>query len=451
MVTGPDDRAGKAEDADGPRARRPGRDVTRIAFEGKATGGPSRVSFRILTTADTEVQTLAAAVRQRPEGSVEIRAGNPNAIGDLERFVSEELEGCTLLIVRVLGGKSYFREGFERLAGACRDRSIAFMALPGEQSLDPELAALCSVPLRVATQTLEYFSEGGVANYANMLKFLGNQLFATSEEFEPPAPLPREGLYQIRLPSPIRRSPQIGILFYRAHWMSGNLAPIDALIRSIEGKGGTPVPVFCYSLKGEVDGIPLAFRKYFLDEHGAARIDVLISTLSFTAATLSEGAVTEASGAVVDLFDKLNVPVLQAVLCTSSEAEWRESTAGLTPRDTAMNVVLPEFDGRIGTVAISFKEEGRFDEKLGMAIKEYVPEARPDRSRGPACDELRQVAAHAQFRETHRHPLRQLSHEKRPDRQRRGARHARVGHECPARPEGRRVHASRTSRRTATR
>src|SRR5215212_10235284 len=38
-----------------------------------------------------------------------------------------------------------------------------------------------------------------------------------------------------------------------------------------------------------------------------------------------------------------------------------------------MNVVLPEFDGRINTVAVSFKEEGRFDDRLGTAIKEYVP------------------------------------------------------------------------------
>ena len=60
---------------------------------------------------------------------------------------------------------------------------------------------------------------------------------------------------------------------------------------------------------------------------------------------------------MVDLLDRLDVPVLQAVLCTSSRAEWDASDAGLTPRDTAMNVVLPEFDGRINTVAISFKEE----------------------------------------------------------------------------------------------
>jgi cobaltochelatase CobN len=42
-----------------------------------------------------------------------------------------------------------------------------------------------------------------------------------------------------------------------------------------------------------------------------------------------------------------------------------------------MNVVLPEFDGRIDTVAISFKEVGNHDQSLGTAIKAYVP--KPDR------------------------------------------------------------------------
>ena len=56
-----------------------------------------------------------------------------------------------------------------------------------------------------------------------------------------------------------------------------------------------------------------------------------------------------------------------------------ESSLGLGPIDTAMSVALPEFDGRIITVPISFKEEvssaadGRFEARL----QRYLP--RPDR------------------------------------------------------------------------
>ncbi len=346
--------------------------------------------FLVLTTADTEIQALAAAVRRLGDDFTPVRARAANdlvAPGALDRFLADELPGCRALILRVLGGKGYFAEGYERLSAACRERGIAFFALPGEQALDPELTALCHAPLPLVTQVLEYFAQGGVVNLVNLLRCLSDNVLLTGLGYDPPTPLPREGIYhpdapdglsiedwQARFSRPDR--PVIGLAFYRAHWMAQNLAPIDALVRAIEAHGGVPLPVFCYSLKDDPDsedGIPPVFRKFLMDDAGRSRVDVLVSTLSFTVAQLSEGTHTESHGAVKDLLEHLDVPVLQAVLATTSRAEWEASSAGLTPRDTAMNVVLPEFDGRINTVAISFKEEGQFDEKLGTAIKAYVP------------------------------------------------------------------------------
>ena len=52
----------------------------------------------------------------------------------------------------------------------------------------------------------------------------------------------------------------------------------------------------------------------------------------------------------------LDVPVLQALCLTSPRAAWAASTAALTPMDAAMQVAVPEFDGRLITVPFSFKE-----------------------------------------------------------------------------------------------
>src|SRR6202011_883855 len=54
----------------------------------------------------------------------------------------------------------------------------------------------------------------------------------------------------------------------------------------------------------------------------------------------------------------LDVPVLQGLCLTSSRAQWAESNAALAPIDAAMQVAIPEFDGRLITVPFSFKEEG---------------------------------------------------------------------------------------------
>jgi cobaltochelatase CobN len=349
--------------------------------------------FLILTSADTEIQALAAAVRRLPDDFTPVRARNVNDlqnVGALDRFVAEELPQARALVVRVLGGRPYFADGYDRLSRECKARGIAFFALPGEQALDPELTALCHAPLPLVNQVFEYLTQGGVSNLVHLLRCLSDNLLLTGLGYEPPTPLPRNGLYHPDSPDGLtiddwRRThakpgcPTVGILFYRAHWMANNLAPIDALIRQVEARGANPLAVFCYSLKddpdrdGDGDGAPAVFHDYLIDESGSPRVDVLISTLSFTVARLGEGTFTEATGPVVDLLERLDVPVIQAVLCTSSRADWEASHAGLTPRDTAMNVVLPEFDGRIHSAAVSFKEDSGFDERLGTSIRAYVP------------------------------------------------------------------------------
>ena len=54
-------------------------------------------------------------------------------------------------------------------------------------------------------------------------------------------------------------------------------------------------------------------------------------------------------------------PVFQVVLSSSTEEVWEAELSGLNARDIAMNVALPEVDGRVLTRAISFKGEAFFD------------------------------------------------------------------------------------------
>ena len=53
--------------------------------------------------------------------------------------------------------------------------------------------------------------------------------------------------------------------------------------------------------------------------------------------------------------------VLQVVFAGGSEAAWRAGTRGLSARDLAMNVALPEVDGRVLSRAVAFKTRRRFD------------------------------------------------------------------------------------------
>ncbi len=66
--------------------------------------------------------------------------------------------------------------------------------------------------------------------------------------------------------------------------------------------------------------------------------------------------------------------MLQVVLAGSARAAWEASPRGLSPTDMAMNVVLPELDGRILTRAISHKSEGVRDPELEIALQRHEPD-----------------------------------------------------------------------------
>ena len=55
------------------------------------------------------------------------------------------------------------------------------------------------------------------------------------------------------------------------------------------------------------------------------------------------------------LLASLDVPVLQGLCLTSSRAQWEASNAALAPIDAAMQVAIPEFDGRVITVPFSLQ------------------------------------------------------------------------------------------------
>src|SRR3546814_16410194 len=70
-------------------------------------------------------------------------------------------------------------------------------------------------------------------------------------------------------------------------------------------------------------------------------------------------------------FDAGDGPVLQVVFSGGTAKAWEEGTAGLSARDIAMNVALPEVDGRLLTRAVSFKGAARWDAATQTSVVAY--------------------------------------------------------------------------------
>jgi cobaltochelatase CobN len=295
----------------------------------------------VLSTADTELLAASAAARDLPAGFPEIWTGNPAAGADVP------LDGTRLVVVRLLGGARAWPEGFAALRSRCGTARVPLVALGGETSPDAEMTAASTVPAGVVREAHRYFAEGGVANTAQALRFLADTVLLEGYGFEPPTTLPAYGVHGGRVQDEAK--PTVGVVFYRAHEMSGNAGFVDVLCDAIEARGGNALPVYCYSLRPDATGAVPA-----VDDLLQGRVDALVTTV------LASGGsnAADAEGWDARSLAALDVPVLQGLCLTSTRAAWEASGGALAPIDAAMQVAIPEFDGRLVTVPFSFKEPG---------------------------------------------------------------------------------------------
>lgn len=325
----------------------------------------------LLSTSDTDLLSARAS------GADWVHA-NPARPG--HQSMAETLEGCDLVVGRILGDPSDLCSGFARI----RATGMPMVVLGGEQTPSAELMELSTVPVGIAAEAHRYLAEGGPANLRELHAFLSDTVLLTGEGFEAPVSIPAWGWGREAPPEDPTATdlPKIGVLYYRAHEASGNQAFAHVLADAVDATGqALGFPVYAGSLRSAPDEL--------FAELG--RLDALVVTV--LAAGGSVPADAQAGGQDDEAWDvariaALDIPVLQALSLTSSRAEWEASDDGVSPLDSATQIAIPEFDGRIITVPFSFKEID------ADGLPRYV--ADPER-----CDRAARIAVnHARLRRT---------------------------------------------------
>ncbi|QDL10944.1 cobaltochelatase subunit CobN [Brasilonema octagenarum UFV-E1] len=354
---------------------------------------PAPIVF--LTSADTDIQTLAAAVPKLPTTFPALRVANLLQLQhqvSIDNYAEKVLEFASVIVLRLLGGRSYWAYGLEVVQEIVQRNGTTLIVMPGDDAIDPDFICGSTLPLSTVNQVWQYFNEGGVENFLHALEFICDTCFSTF--FNPPSPqvVPRVGLYEWRREQGIGNREQgaesreqraasseqragskeknnsltyiVGILFYRAHYLAGNTKVIDALCNSLAKRNLQPVPIFVSSLR-DVD-VQEELCEFFQPKD-TQQIALLLNTTSFSLARL------ETETPQIDLWQKLDVPVLQVILSGGSIEQWGIQFQGLSPRDMAMNVALPEVDGRIITRAVSFKTIQSSNSSLETDVVVYEP------------------------------------------------------------------------------
>jgi len=327
-----------------------------------------------LSAAASELALLSDAAGKR-NGPPSLRLANLMLLThnmSVDVYLENTVSAAKLVVVRLLGGIGYWSYGAEQLLSLARENNIHLAILPGDDQPDPELTAYCTLPPEACHRLWQYCAHGGRENAKNFLAY-ATSLMGEEADWKEPAPLVRAGLYWPGLALPTLEDvtatwttdqPVAAITFYRALLQSGDLKPVDALVEALGAKGLNPLPIFVSSLK---DAACAELVQNYLRETGP---DVILNLTGF--AVSSPGVGTSETP-----YTEADCPVLQVILSGGPEEVWRDGTRGLAPRDLAMNVALPEVDGRLITRAVSFKKADSFDEEREVSIVRHEPV--PDR------------------------------------------------------------------------
>ena len=340
--------------------------------------GQSPADIVFISAADTELAALATA-RSEMAQPPELRLAS---MMHLQHPMSVDLhiDACAseakLVVARVLGGASYWKYGFEQYAARLADAGVAFAALPGDDKPDPDLRLFSTISDQDYDALWAYLVEGGPKNAVNFLSYC-QYMIAQAPAPQAAEPLLRAGVYwpgdgisdlSAAQAHWTQDAPIVPVIFYRALVQGAGLSPINRMVKALRLAGLNPLPIFVASLK---DPISVATLDQLFQ---AAPPAVILNCTSFAVGnphgdSSPKNPLTGVSAR--------QAPVLQVVLAASTEASWEEGLNGLSARDIAMNVALPEVDGRILSRAISFKGEAFFDEATECPIATY--KARGDR------------------------------------------------------------------------
>lgn len=287
----------------------------------------------LLSTSDTDLLSARAS-------GADYAYANPVRLTDDTRdaLITE----ADLVVLRILGSPEDVRD----LADVVRATGRPLVVLGGERTPNAALMELSTVPIGVCSQAHVYLAEGGAENLRQLHAFLSDTVLLTGEGFDPPVVLPEWGVTRHPEWSGL---PRVGVLYYRAHEVSGNNGFAHDLADAVDATGqAVGIPIFVSSLRSAPDAL--------YDE--LATFDALVVTVlaagGSTPATVGAGGDDEAWD--VERLRALDIPILQGLALTSSRAEWERSDDGVTPLDSATQIAIPEFDGRLITVPFSFKE-----------------------------------------------------------------------------------------------
>lgn len=323
--------------------------------------GQAPADLVLLSFSDSDLGAFAAGWHRAHGALPTLRLANLAALAhplSVDTYIERTLAGAKAVLIRLIGGASYWSYGLQQVEAMARTRGIALAVLPGDGRPDARLDVASTVPVATLRDLAALCDMGGAAAAQAALGVLAQTAGLQDATITPEPPLPTVGAWDgeadAACPAAFALTavrPRVLLVFYRSYLTAADLHPFAALRDGFAACGFDLLGLFVPSLK------PLEIRGWIARWVGALAPVAIVNATAFSAR--GEDGTTPLDGA--------GVPVFQLALATSSRASWQESARGLSPADLAMHVVLPEVDGRLFAGVASFKEADMRDPVLQFA------------------------------------------------------------------------------------
>src|SRR6202021_2361621 len=289
--------------------------------------GQAPADIVVLSAADSDLAALGAAHAALqvdfPDADFpSVRLTNLLALGhpaSVDLYVERTLCDAKIILLRMLGGESYWPHGVESLRADALRRGALLACIPGELSWDAALAARGTLSASDTHAFWRYCTEGGVENAELALRFAAH-LIGRGDLPPSARPMPSAGFW--RGEPAISDRPNAIVIFYRALAAGGDTAAIDVLRAALDARGLNAVCLYVTSLKDERSA---AFLRTAL---AAYPPDIIVNATAFATATAHDDA---------GVLSASSCPVLQVAQAGIRGAGWESSLRGLLPRDPAMH------------------------------------------------------------------------------------------------------------------
>ena len=322
--------------------------------------GQSPAPLVFASAADSELALLAGAADRA--GTRDLRLANLLRLShnlSVDLWIEKTVSRARLVVVRLLGGAAYWSYGVDQLEALARSGKFRLALLPGDATPDPILQSRSTVKVEEWTRLHSLFIAGGPENADAILAVMQGRAV---DEIRP---FPRVGYWTpkggVSFEHLVSDKPAVPLLFYRAALEGAGTATLEALYAEIERRGLAPVPLMISTLK---EGACVRFVKAAFATHQPEAI------LNLTGFALGLDGLEDK----LNPFADTDAPVIQLVQGGRPEAQWAADSQGLSSKDLAMQIVLPELDGRIGGIIVGHKAESVWHTATQCPLSTYAPD-----------------------------------------------------------------------------